>query len=89
VLTYEKWEAAKKAGIDWDFDCLPMVTFTENDGNSYELGHTAAILRSFGIRYGYYDPKDWKMCRLVDPIVETWNDLMTALFNALNWKTAA
>ena len=25
------------------------------------------------------------MCRLVDPIVETWNDLMTAQFKALSW----
>ena len=40
------------------------------------------MLRSFGIRFGYYNPKDWKFARYIDPIVEMWGDIfgLTAKF---------
>ncbi len=37
-----------------------------------------AILRSFGIRYGYYNPRDWKQARYIDPIVDTFADVLSA-----------
>lgn len=40
------------------------------------MGQLGAILRSFGIRFGYYDPRDWKMACLVDPLVDTWADVL-------------
>ena len=35
-----------------------------------------AILRMFCIKYGYYNTKDWKMCRYADPIVDTFADCL-------------
>ena len=35
-----------------------------------------AILRSFGMRFGYYKGADWRQAMLIDPIIETWMDLM-------------
>lgn len=43
------------------------------------MAQFGAIMRSFGIRYGYYDPKDWKAARYCDPIVDTWGDMMNAV----------
>ena len=32
----------------------------------------------FCIKFGYYNTKDWKMCRYADPIVDTFGDILTA-----------
>lgn len=89
VLTKDKWEEAKRAGTDWDFNCLPMVTYTSKEGGNFQLNQTISILRFFGVRYGYYNPNDWQTCRFVDPIIETWNDFMTAYSKALNYPSDA
>ena len=44
------------------------------------MAQTNAILRSFGIRYGYYEPSDWKQARLIDPIVETYGDVLAGMY---------
>ena len=44
------------------------------------MSQTGAVLRSFGIRYGYYNPKNWNESRYADPIVDTFGDLMDAMF---------
>ena len=36
-------------------------------------------MRSFGIRYGYYDCADWKVAGYCDPIVDCWGDMMALL----------
>ena len=36
-------------------------------------------MHSFGIRYGFYNTKDWKAAGYCDPIVDCWGDLMAAL----------
>lgn len=41
------------------------------------MGQLGAILRSFGIRFGYYDPKDWRLATLIDPVVTSWADAVT------------
>ena len=38
---------------------LPQIT-TTIDGQEVKMGQFGAMLRSFGIRYGYYDPKNWE-----------------------------
>ena len=47
-------------------------------GKDVHYGQFAAMMRTFGIRYGYYDPKNWKLARYTDPIVDTWGDLIGA-----------
>lgn len=42
------------------------------------MAQFGAILRSFGIRYGYYNPRDWKACRYIDPVVDTFADVLGA-----------
>lgn len=39
----------------------------------------AATLRSFGIRFGYYNPKSWQEARYIDPIVETFSDVVSSV----------
>ena len=51
--------------------------FTEN-GKWARLSQTGAIMRYFGIRYGYYDPKNWQQACHIDPIVDTWSDICAA-----------
>ena len=67
-------KGTKAAG---EFNCLPIVKFF-TDGDDKTLGQTAAILRYFGIRFGYYNPTDWRQTALIDPIVETWADILSA-----------
>ena len=43
------------------------------------MAQFGSILRSFGIRYGYYNPTNFQECRYIDPIVETFADVMSAL----------
>merc|ERR1712060_551643 len=57
---------------------LPQANISDK-GKSQNMGQFGAILRSFGIRYGYYNPKDWKCFMYVDPIVDTWADYMGGL----------
>ena len=35
-----------------------------------------ATMHSLGIRFGYYDTKDWKAARYCDPIVDCWSDIV-------------
>ena len=53
---------------------LPQIT-TTIDGQEVKMGQFGAMLRSFGIRYGYYDPKNWEQSRYIDPFVDCWGDL--------------
>jgi len=43
------------------------------------MGQTNAILRSFGIRYGYYDPKSWKQAIIIDSVLESYGDVLTGM----------
>ena len=72
------WEARKAAGDGGEFGGgLPQAFFTDND-KSMRCGQFGAIMRSFGIRYGFYDPKDWGKARYIDPIVDTFADVLNA-----------
>lgn len=82
VFTQENWDEIKNEG-DWDFTVLPIAHYVDASGKNHYLGQTGAILRSYGIRFGYYNPLDWKESRLVDPIIDTWNSLVTSQFKTV------
>ena len=76
---FDAWDARKAAGDGGEFGGgLPQVYCVEN-GKTTRMAQFGAILRSFGIRYGYYNPKDWRQARYIDPIIDTWADLQAAL----------
>ena len=71
------WEEKKAAGEGGEFGGgLPQVLYQDEDGEELELGQFGAILRHFGIRYGYYATGSFEMARYADPIVEAFGDLM-------------
>ena len=53
---------------------LTQVLYVKNCDSMYR-----EILRSFGNRFGYYNPKDLRQIRFLDLIIETWADLQDAL----------
>lgn len=54
-LEAAEWEAQKARGEGGEFGGgLPQATFMEN-GKEQRLAQFGAILRQFGMRYGYYD----------------------------------
>ena len=76
ALPPPEWEAQKARGDGGEFGGgLPQAMFSEN-GKSVRLCQLGAIMRYFGIRYGYYDPKNWKLACHVDPIIDTWSDIV-------------
>lgn len=36
-----------------------------------------AILHLFGIRYGYFDPKNYREVMYVDPVIETFGEVVS------------
>ena len=52
----------------------------------HTFGQLGATLRSFGIRFGYYNPRDWKAAKLIDPIVDTWADAFLANYSIFTAK---
>lgn len=74
--TPEGWEAKKAAGKGGEFGGgLPQACVTVN-GKPHQLAQMGAILRMFAIKFGYYNPKDWKMARYADQIVDTYSDVL-------------
>ena len=81
--TQEGWEQKKAAGGGGEFGGgLPFAIVSEN-GQTHRIAQFGAILHHFGVRYGYYDPKDYKMSFYIDPVVDTWGDLMNLLAGVL------
>jgi len=79
VLEIPAWTTRKENGDGGEFGGgLPQV-FVKKGGKTMRMAQFSAIMRSFGIRYGFYDPKDWKAARYTDPIVDCWGDEMGLL----------
>ena len=76
--TQEAWGARKAAGDTGEMGALPMATV-----NGQQRQQTCAILRSFGIQYGYYNPTDWRQCGFVDMVVETENEILSGFGKVL------
>ena len=76
--TPEGWEARKARGEGGEFGGgLPYAEITVN-GQKKRLAQFGAILRMFCVKYGYYNPKDYKCSLYHDPIVDTWADVQSA-----------
>lgn len=74
------WAEKKAADEGGEFGGgLPQVMFEDENGVELELAQFGSIMRHFGMRYGYYDASSFEMSRYVDPIVETFGDLMNHL----------
>ena len=70
------WEAKKAAGNGGEFGGgLPQIDLNAG-GKVHNLGQFGAIMRMFSIRFGYYNPKDWKCAMYHDTIVDTWADVL-------------
>ena len=87
----EDWEAQKARGDGGEFGGgLPQAIYMEN-GKKVRISQMGAILRHFGIRYGYYNTRDHSCSMYVDPIVDTFADqlsFMTKLLFATPEKKA-
>ena len=82
-LSQEKYGQMCAAGEMGEFGKgLPQIQVSMN-GKSQQMAQTNAILRSFGMRYGLYDPRDWKAARYCDQVVETNGDVIGACFPIL------
>ena len=68
------WPSRKANDTGGEFGFLPIVQIK----NGPQQQQTVACLRSLGIKYGYYDPKDWAKCGVIDMICETNNELFNA-----------
>jgi len=77
----EAWGAAKAKndGSCGEFNGgLPQVKFTVG-GKKMDCSGLSAILHMFGTKFGYYDPKDWKCAARVDPVIESFGDVVGAV----------
>lgn len=76
----DKWGAAKaQGGQCGEFNGgLPQVKFTVG-GKKMDCTGLSAIMHMFGVKFGYYDPKNWKQAAMVDPIVEAYGDIVSCL----------
>ena len=81
-LSEQEWGAKKNAGDCGEFGGLPQVDIMVG-GKKVNMGQMGAILRSFGIRFGYYNPRDWKQASLIDPIVDTFADVLAGMGGVL------
>ena len=76
--SFPGWDERKANGDGGEFGGgLPQALF-QDKGKKYRAAQFGAILRSFGIRFGYYNPRDWKSCRYIDPVVDTFADVLAA-----------
>ena len=73
-----EWGQLKGKPGAGEFNSLPLVEIKGSRGHTRELGQLSAVLRCFGIRFGYYNPRDWMQARLIDPIIDTWTEVVQA-----------
>ena len=73
VVTFEEWGPRKAKGDTGEMGALPIYY---EDGKAMQ--QFGAILRSQGIKYGYYHPNDWKTCGEIDQITDTWADVLNS-----------
>ena len=79
--TQEDWGAAKAKnnGSTGEFGGgLPQVKFTVG-GKKMDCSGLSAIMHMFGVKFGYYDPKNFKEACMIDPMVETFGDVISCI----------
>ena len=57
-----------------------IIPCSAGRGEGEAISRFGPVLRSLGIRYGYYNPKDWRQTMLIDPVVETWTEVINELY---------
>ena len=77
-VSQESWGTRKAAGDAGEMGGLPIVHI---GGQSRQ--QTNAILRSFGIQHGYYNPTDWKSAGIADVIIDSYTDTFGAIAKVL------
>ena len=79
-----EWGEVKARGEGGEFGGgLPQVTIPGPDGKPLRMAQMGAILRSLGVRFGYYNPKDWKQSVKVDGLVDTYADVLGSMSKIL------
>ena len=79
------WLSRKVTGNTGEMGALPIVHY---QGKSMQQFN--AILRATGMKYGYYDPRDWRQAGRIDWVVDTWAGLLEVNANILlSFNTAA
>ena len=78
-VTFEDWGVRKQSNDTGEFGGLPIV----HDQGSPALGmqQLSALLRSYGLKFGYYpenNQDNWALCGKIDEIVYTWADVLNA-----------
>lgn len=74
---FAQWPAMKPTE-GGEMGGMPIVKVNMN-GKEMRFQQLGAIMRMFGIKFGYYNPKDWKTARLIDPIVDTFGDVINSM----------
>ena len=79
LLTQEEWVERKQFSDNvGEFGKLPLLT-----AKGRPLGQSMSILRSLGIKHGYYSPDDWKLAYHTDVIVDCWVDVFESIAKVL------
>ena len=74
-ISTEAWASRKKTeNLAGEFGDLPILT-----SKGKQMGQAMAILRSLGIKHGYYFPTDWKSAYYSDVIVDCWADVFESM----------
>ena len=70
-----EWASRKKSdNLTGEFGDLPILTC-----KGKQMGQSIAILRSLGIKHGYYFPADWKSAYYCDVVVDCWADVFESM----------
>ena len=74
------WNQKKEAGEGGEFGGgLPQAKYTTESGEEVHLSQFGSILRHFGMRYGYFDASDYQQSKFIDPLVDTFADIINSL----------
>ena len=78
-ISTDAWATRKRSGnFSCEFGDLPILTW-----KGRQMGQSMAILRSLGIKHGYYFPSDWKSAYYSDVIVDCWSDVFESMGKVL------
>ena len=69
-----EWKELKDKGYGGEFRKVPRVFI-----NGSEYQQSMATLRMVGIKYGYYNPTNWKECLIIDSVLDAYTDCFNAI----------
>ena len=80
TVTFEDWGARKQSNDTGEFGGLPIVQDVGSPAQGMQ--QTSAVLRSYGMKFGYYpenNQENWNLCGKIDEIVYTWADVLGSI----------